>query len=234
MNIFDVVIVLLILLGGVIGLKRGFFKELVMVAGTILVLMLSFQFKDLLANFFCLNFPFFDFKGVLHGATSLSIVFYQILAFLLIAILLFAVLRILIHVTGLFEKLLNFTIILGIPSKILGFILGILEGSVIMFFVLVVLSIPLQNVELFMSSNIRTTFVTDMPLFKDSVGGINQALEDIYKIQKDKEEEDKFNYDVMEVLLKYKVVKPSFATELVEKEKISNIPGIQSLIQQYQ
>lgn len=233
MNIFDVVIILIILMMGVVGMKRGFFKELVMVVGTILVLVLSFQFKDPLANFFCKSLPFFDFKGLLHGATSLSIVLYQLLAFLLIAIILFAVLRILIGVTGVFEKILNFTIILGIPSKILGFIVGLIEGVVVMFFVLVILSIPLQSVDLFMESGIRTKFVTEMPILKDSVGGINEAVEDIYKIASNKQDENQFNYDVMEVLLKYKVVKADLAEDLVKQGKLSQIAGIDNLINQY-
>ena len=234
MNIIDVIIVLFILMMGVIGLKRGFFKEIVMIAGTILVLTLSFLFKNPIADFFCLHLPFFDFRGVLQGATSLSIVFYQLLAFLLIAIILFAVLRIVIKVTGIFEKMLNFTIILGIPSKILGFIVGLLEGSIITFFALVILSIPLQSVEIFMESNIRTEFVTNMPVLKDSIGGINQAVEDIYKLTSDKDDEQQFNYDVMEILLKYKVVKPGLANKLLEQKKLDNIENVQALIQKYE
>ncbi len=233
MNIIDVIIILFILMIGVLGLKRGFFKELVIVAGTILVFTLSFWLKNPIADFFCVNLPFFDFHGVLQGATSLSIVFYQLLAFLLVAIILFAILRIIIHFTGIFEKILNFTIILGIPSKILGFIEGLLEGTVIAFFMLVVLSIPLQNVDIFMNSNIRTQFVVNTPVLKDSIGGINQALEDIYKLTEDKVDNEQFNYDVMEILLKYKVVTPSLAEKLVEKEKIHTIPGIEHLIEEY-
>ena len=57
MNIVDVIIILFILLMGLTGLKRGFFKELVMIFGTILALVLSFKLKDPLANFFCINLP---------------------------------------------------------------------------------------------------------------------------------------------------------------------------------
>ncbi len=234
MNIFDVIIILLILCMGVLGFRRGVFKEFVMIAGTILVLTLSFQLKDPIANFFCIHLPFFDFQGILHGATSLSIVFYQILAFLLIAAILFAVLRIVLQVTGIFEKFLKYTIVLGIPSKVCGFFVGLLEGGIILFFVLVVLSVPLQNVDLFMASSIRTYMVSEMPLLKDSVGGMNQAMEDIYKLAKEKADDDQFNYDVMDVLLKYKIIKTDLAKELVLKKKIDRIPGIQSLIQDYE
>lgn len=234
MNIVDVIIILFILLMGLTGLKRGFFKELVMIFGTILALVLSFKLKDPLANFFCINLPFFDFKGVLQGAPSLSIVFYQLIAFLIIAAIVFGILRIIISVTGIFEKILSLTIVLGIPSKILGFLVGIVEGVVITFFALIVLSIPLHSVDIFMKSNIRSQFVTGMPLLKDSVGGINQAVEDIYQLTQNKPDEQRFDYDVMEILLKYKVVKPSLATKLVEKEKISGIEGIQELIARYE
>ena len=63
MNIFDIVIILIILLAGVVGLKRGVLKELVMLIGTILVYFLAFQFKNPLANFMMRWFTFFDFIG---------------------------------------------------------------------------------------------------------------------------------------------------------------------------
>ena len=234
MNIIDIIIILFILMMGLLGLKRGFFKEVVMIAGTILVITISFLLKNPIADFFCLNLPFFDFKGVLQGATSLSIVFYQLLAFLLIAILLFAVLRIVVQVTGIFEKILSITIILGIPSKILGFIVGLLEGAIITFFALVILSIPLHSMDMFMNSTIRKQIVNDMPVLNDCVGGINDAIEEVHKLTEDKQNEKQFNYDVLEILLKYKIVSPDLANKLVEKGRLNNIDNVKELIKEYE
>ena len=45
MNVIDVAVVLLILCAGVVGLKRGVFKELVMTVGLLIVYILAFKLK---------------------------------------------------------------------------------------------------------------------------------------------------------------------------------------------
>ncbi len=55
LNILDVVIVLLILCAGVVGFKRGFFKEIVMTVGLLLVYIISFKLKDPIANWMSMN-----------------------------------------------------------------------------------------------------------------------------------------------------------------------------------
>ena len=59
MNIVDIIIIIYILLAGVMGYKRGIFKEAILCLGTILVFYLAYQFKDPLGEFFLLNLPIF-------------------------------------------------------------------------------------------------------------------------------------------------------------------------------
>ena len=140
MVIADAVIIGLMIFFGISGLKNGFFKQTVLTIGTILVFVLSYYFKDYLANFFSYNLPFFDFPGTFQGLEVVNIILYQMLAFLILVVLL--------KITGVFEKILKFTIILGIPSKILGFILGLVEGYVVIFVALFFLSQPAVNIPL--------------------------------------------------------------------------------------
>ena len=98
MNIIDVVIVLLILMFGVIGFKRGVFESLVTTVGTIIVLILAFYLKNPVASFLCDMFPFFEFWGPFSGLTSLNIVLYQLLAFLIVCVILYALLNALIRI----------------------------------------------------------------------------------------------------------------------------------------
>ena len=77
MNVIDVAVVLLILCAGVVGLKRGVFKELVMTVGLLIVYILAFKLKDPIANWLSLNLPFFNFGGDFYGATALNILLYQ-------------------------------------------------------------------------------------------------------------------------------------------------------------
>ena len=74
-NIFSVVIVLLILLCGVLGSKRGILKELVIIVGTIVVFILAFFLKDFIAGFFCTYLPFFNFRIPLGNLISFKILY---------------------------------------------------------------------------------------------------------------------------------------------------------------
>ena len=60
MSIIDILVVILILICGVVGFKRGVFKQAVVTIGTVLVFVSSYHFKDYLANFFSYNLPFFN------------------------------------------------------------------------------------------------------------------------------------------------------------------------------
>ena len=77
MNIIDVVIILIILCGAVIGFKRGVIKELVMTVGFLLVFIISFYLKNPIAEWLSPYLPFFDFWGVFEGVTVLNIILYH-------------------------------------------------------------------------------------------------------------------------------------------------------------
>jgi len=144
MNIFDIVIILIILLAGVVGLKRGVLKELVMLIGTIVVYVLAFQLKNPLANFMMRWFPFFDFIGKIKGVTVLNIVLYQILAFAIIAMILLSIFNIILRTTGIIQKLIDLTLILTLPSKILGFIVDLIFVYFFFFLPFFFFPIPLE------------------------------------------------------------------------------------------
>ena len=134
MNIVDIIILVFIVLSAFVGFSRGFFKQTIMFVGTILVICLSFIFKNPLSLFMYKNLPFFKFGGL----TSLNILLYEILAFIILIVVLSIVLVILVKITGIVEKILKATIILAIPSKLLGMLVGIIESIVILYFVLFV------------------------------------------------------------------------------------------------
>ena len=143
----DLIIILVIILCGLIGLKRGFTKELVCFLGFFLVIILSFILKNPVSSFFYEHLPFFKFSGLFKGITSINILLYEVLAFLVVVSILLIILRVIIFATSVFEKLLKLTIILGLPSKILGCIIGLIEGIVWCFIILYIVSLPLFNIK---------------------------------------------------------------------------------------
>ena len=231
MNIVDIIIIIFILLFGIAGAKRGFFKEIVLCVGTILIFFLAYKFKDPIGNFFLLRFPMFDFPNLFKGVITLNILVYQLLAFVLILALLLIIFDIVISITGLFEKILKITIILGIPSKILGFIAGLIEGYVIAFVILFFLAQPAFSFETFMNSKFANKILTSSPVLTSITQDTVDLVEDIYKL-KDEKDTTLLNKTVLDMMLDKKIVTYDTAKTLYDEKKIV-FEGMESILNKH-
>ena len=219
MGFVDILVIIVLILGGITGAKNGFFKQTVVLVGTIICFLLAWFLKNPIANFMSYNFPFFSFNGL----ESLNIVFYQLTAFLVLLALFAAVLVVLTKITGVFEKILKFTIILGIPSKILGFIVGLIETYIIVFAILFFAKQPIFNQEIFEDSKLTPVIVNSSPGLSNIVSNMNESLKDIFIITKDYEnnhDKNSTNKQIIDSLLKHKVIDKDYVDKLVKKGKI--------------
>lgn len=165
-----------------------------------------------------------NFAGPFEGLTSLNIVMYQLIAFMLLLCLFSSLLVIVIKFTGVFEKILNMTIILGIPSKILGFIVGLLEAYVILFAILFFFNQPAFNLKIMNESNMAPKIVNSSPVLSNIVGDMNDAINDIYDITKTYNKNQNkavFNKRVVDSLLKHEVIDNDYLNKLRQKGKIN-------------
>ncbi len=233
MNIFSVIVILLIISSGVMGLKKGFLKESVVFIGTILVYIISFLLKDKIGLVLCKWFPFFSFDGL----QTLNILVYQLIAFIFIATILFSIATIIFKLTGIIQKLVDITIILTLPSKILGFIFGILEGYIVMFLILIILAIPLRNVELFKESTVVTKIMYNSPILSKTLGGVPKTIEDILdvttEIQKADYNKNKVALDIMKIELDHNIISKEDTLDLIERGKLDKVQGIKSFVKNY-
>ncbi len=231
MNIVDVIIILFIILSGIIGSKRGFFKELVLCAGTILVFYLAYVFKDPLGEFLLLHLPMFDFPNLFTGVITLNILVYQLLSFIVVLAVLLIIFNIVLSITGLFEKILKLTFILGIPSKILGFLLGLVEGYVISFVILFFLTQPAFSFDLFMNSRYANTILTSSPVLTNITSDTVEVIQDIYDL-KDEKDVNVLNAKSLDMMLEKKLVKYEVVEKLYESKKL-NFDGIEAVLEKY-
>lgn len=235
MNIIDIVIVLLLAMGAVVGFKRGFTKSLVSFVGFILVVALSFLLKTPVSSFFYEHLPFFKFGGMLKGITVLNIAFYEILAFFLVFGILMALFKILLMATSIFETVLKFTIVLGIPSKILGAIVGVAENFVFAFIILYILSLPFFNVDIVRESKLRKPILESTPILSKAIDNTVQVFDEFVAL-KDKYEQSTspmdFNRETLDLFLKYKIIDVESVEKLVQKNKLE-IDGINELLNKY-
>lgn len=228
MGIVDILIIIFILSFGVLGSKRGFFKQTVTTVGSILVFVLAYYFKDGVANFLTFNLPFFNFKGEILGLTSLNIIMYQLVAFLLMVLIFSGILAVIIKITGIFEKILRLTIVLGIPSKILGFILGLVEGYVITYIILFILMLPILKIDIINNSSFARPILKSSPVISNIVGTTKDTCLSIYDLvndySKDKDK-DKFNKEAIRIMLSNNMITKSYVEELINKGKLDKSYG---------
>lgn len=211
----DLLIIIFLLLGALIGMKRGFTKQLVTLVGFIAVLVISFLLKGYIANLFYDICPFFKFDGL----TSLNILLYEALSMLILIAFLSALWRLLLMLTSAFEKFLNFTIILGIPSKILGAILGIVEHIAITFIVLYVASVNFNFSE---TSKLSEVILTKTPLLSSVCDDTIELFDDINDLRKKSEDvkNSELNLEIIKLIIEKDVVSEEKITELINNGKL--------------
>lgn len=236
MNLVDLIIIIIILFGAAIGFKRGFTRSLVSALGFVVIAILAFTLKNPLSVIFYENLPFFKFGGILKGVTVLNIAVYEILAFIVVSSILSILLKILMTATSIFEKILNMTIILGIPSKLLGAVVGAIEYFVIAFVVLYAISLPVFNLNFVGESKYKDKILNNTPILsgfvKNSMSVVNEFTDIKNKYDDTSKNAEEFNKEVLDLFLKYDVVKVSSIDKLVEKGKLQ-INNIEEILMEY-
>lgn len=236
MNILDIIIIIFILFGAVLGFKRGFTKEVVEALGFVVVVIIAYFLKNPLSVIMYEYLPFFKI-GLLKNVEILNILVYEGIAFIICVILLSIVLKVLLTITSVFEKIINATIILSLPSKIAGAIVGILYHYVFIFIALYVVSLTIYDVDFIDDSKYKDKILDKTPIlssFADkSVNVINEfiVLKDNYSDKTISESE--FNYQAIELFLKYEIITPESLKKLIDEGKIDTFDNYGDLIRTY-
>lgn len=222
MQIVDIIIILMIILGAVVGFKQGFIKKTTSFLGTFLVVVLSFMLKNPLSVVMYENLPFFKFGGIIRGIDIINILIYEFLAFIIVAAALTFILRILLVLTGLVEKLLKMTIFLSIPSKILGIFIGALEYYVYIFLALVFLNLPAFNIEIVRESNLANKILDNTPILSNLVGPTVDTYTEVYETLHDVNNMSnvEINEKVLVIFLDKGVITVDSAQKLIDMNKI--------------
>ena len=221
-SLVDAIIILLILMGGIVGYKNGAIKEGMQFIGMLFVVVVSFLLKDSLMVLLYENLPFFNFFGFIRGISAINILFYQLVAFLIIFLALTVLLKVFIVITGFIEWMLRITIFLKIPSKILGIVVGVLEFYVYVFIILYVLNMPVFNLSYVAESKYGDAILNNTPILSGMVDDTVKAYTDVWKIIENKDDmtNTEINTLVLVKLLDNKLITVDSAKRLVNSNKI--------------
>ncbi|MBR6690157.1 MAG: CvpA family protein [Bacilli bacterium] len=226
MNIVDIVILVLLAFGALIGLKRGFTRQLVSLLGIFVILVLSFLLKNPISVFLYNNLPFFNFGGIFKDITVLNILVYEVIAFFIVFIILTIIFKILVKLTKIFEKILNATIILGIPSKILGAILGVVQNLIYIFIVLYILSLPIYDLDIVKDSKLSNFILDKTPILNNICDETLEVFNEIVELKDEYETTTnvkEFNQKALNIMIDKGVITKENAQNLIDKEKIKDI-----------
>ena len=208
--VVSLVIVILLIFGFLLGFKRGFTYQLIKMLGVFIVLFLSITLKDELGLFLLNNFDVFNLNS------SISIIIYQSISFIILFFIFNLILRIILKISASFEKLLKATIILGIPSKILGGILGFIEYYIYVFLVLIIVSLPIFNLDI--KSGVANFMLNKTPIISKSGIDILDDVTDEY--QKDEEINEQ---EILDILIKNEIISKKDVYKLIKDGKIKNV-----------
>ena len=225
MNFVDIVIIACIAIGALLGWKKGVIKTLVQLIGMIAILIISYTFKDILADYLMNVMPFFNFAGF-DGISAINILMYELIAFIVIFIILYCVLNILLTLSGLIEKLLKLTIILAIPSKILGAIVGAIEGLVLAFIITFIMFHAGITTKAVYESASGVVVLERTPFIGQVMAKSTLALEDVSELlekfegERTEETKKELNAQVLSILIHYNIVSKDSVQKLVDDKKL--------------
>lgn len=226
MGIVDIIILIFLAFGALLGFKRGFTRQLVSLVGIFVIIILSYLFKNPVSVFLYNNLPFFNFGGIFKDITVLNVLVYEVIAFFIVFFVLTIIFRILVKITNVFEKILNATIILGIPSKILGAVLGVVQNLIYTFIVLYILSLPTFNLDIIKDSKVGNLILDKTPILNNIA---NKTLSVFNQVVELKEEYDtttnvgEYNQKTLNIMIDSGVITQENAKKLIEKGKIKGV-----------
>ena len=229
-NVIDVIIILFLLAGAVLGFKRGAIQTLATLIGTILIIIIAYYLKNPLSVFLYTYLPFFKLGGIFNGITVINILIYEAIAFLIVLGVLSVLLSVILKITGILSKIVDHSIILTLPSKLIGITVGFLEAYVFLFVLLFIFSQFSFSSTVLKDSKYTNIILSKTPFttgFKNSYNAFNEIrnLGDNNSSNKD--------YEALNTLLKYDIITTDNAHKLVDNGKI-NIKGSNKLIERYE
>ena len=237
LNLLDIGIIFFLAVFLIAGMKTGVIREIVSLIGIIIVFILSFAFKGILGNFLCMVVPFIQFKGALEGISTMNILIFQTLAFLILFGIFLGIYTLLVKISKFIQKIVNMTIILIIPSKILGGIVSFIRGYIVIMIILMVLVVPFHSYAFFEDSLLANKILYKTPILspytESFVAPIGEVYELTNQVANKQIDANTANLKSLDIMLKYKIVSKAEVENLVRKRKLDDVKNIDSVLNKY-
>ncbi len=219
----DIIIIMLLVIGFIEGWKKGMLTSAVNLVASILIFVLAFILKGPISLILISHFPFLKFNGIFAGITSFNILLYEAIAFFILTILITIAFKLLLKLTGIFNKVINATIILGLPNKLLGSLINTVRYVIISFIIIFILSMIPATSHFVNESKVSKGLLNGTPILSSATKDINHSIKEIYNLVKKLDSDvpkDEINKETMEILLKYDIINKETAINLHKEGKL--------------
>lgn len=234
--ILDIIILLIIAIGLLIGWKLGILTSALNLFSSILVFVVAYLIKGPVSLILIEHLPFISFDGIFSGITTLNVMLYEGIAFVICVLVLGILCKILLSITKIFNKLINATIILGLPNKLGGALINGLKYFVYAFIIIFVLSLIPSTTTYVEDSTLSKGILNNTPILSNMTKDLTKSFTEIYDLVKeldDNTDKKEINAKSLEILLKYDIITTDTAKTLYEDKKI-DIDNFDELIKQYE
>lgn len=224
LNLLDAIIILVLAFGFLSGFRRGAIKQGVLTVGLILVVILSFIFKNSLSMILYKHFPFYA-VGILKNYSVLNILLYELISFFILLSIFSLIFAVILKISGVVERLVRLTILLALPSKIIGGILGIIESYIFIFIVLLIINMPIFSIsseEFVNESKLKDKILNNTLLISKLSGGLLNSVNTVNDLLDDKDKlgTEEFNCKSLNVFVKNKIISNDSINYLKDNNKI--------------
>lgn len=238
MSIIDIIFIIILIVGAIIGYKDGAISSILHMIGALLIFVLAFYLKGPVSMILFELLPFNIQSGIFEGISSFNFLIYEGIAFLILIIVLSIILKILLRLTKVLNKVINKTIILALPNKLIGLLFGALRYFIFGFIYLFIISLIPYTSNYIKSSSFSMAILNNTPILTSITKDFNHTIKDIYALidkydEKSVDEKEKLDYEVLDVLLKYDIVTPETVKKMDKNNKIK-VENVDELINKYE
>ena len=191
MTIFDIIIIVIILLGLIIGWNRGMIKIGVDLLILFFSMLLSSILKNVVFNLTYLYIPVIKIKGL----SSLYLILYQLIIYVFLLLLFIGIFNLILRKLKLDDKLLTESISSSPASRVIGAIIGMPFMIFILYNLILILNFPIINIDFIKDSSLSNNFMERTLLLKNTNISLYYTEYDTYYTLLDLTDDNKDSID---------------------------------------
>lgn len=224
MQIVNIIIIFIFLLGIYIGYQKGVIKQLSDFLILFITSILASFISDKLFSILYKYLPFFNLSGKSEGLKSINIILWKLIIYVLCVLILILIIRQILIKTKLYDKIINSMVDISLLNKILGMIISLPLVLILIFNISLFLLSPNFNLKQLNDSKVISTIMIKTPVLswqnKNLYNNQKYIIKRINKKDNTKKNLKKVNNDIVNNMMETGFVNKSIIDNLNKENKL--------------